>query len=322
MNVKEMKKQVPIFNADIGHIFDSKSVELKKKNNRFTMSYLFFLFLGALFADLSIKNNETMWLAIAFTAIALIFYGVKTYKNFIDQWTYTRVAAETIKSEWFKFTVGGGDYPVTRNDEQEKYYIKSFINKINETFEDYKENIRKSRGNPLTDFEISKEDVESNYRNESLNQRIEFYKKERIQNQQKWYESKTSIMKAKEKRYQIFFPVVISVGLILGILRLFNIELTNNFVFLNSDWFSIMIALAFALDAVNSLFQHERLKLAYEKSANDLSESFKKINDPSNDVSSDEEVFNEFVEDVENLISSEHKSWSLTTSTRSLLSNS
>ena len=82
-----------------------------------------------------------------------------------------------------------------------------------------------------------------------------------------------------------------------------------------------MIALAFALDAMNSLFQHERLKLAYEKSANDLSESFKQISDPSNDVGTSEEVFSEFVEDVENLISSEHKSWSLTTSTRNLFGN-
>ena len=26
-----MKKEIPIFNADVGHEFDSKSVELKKK---------------------------------------------------------------------------------------------------------------------------------------------------------------------------------------------------------------------------------------------------------------------------------------------------
>lgn len=316
-----MKKEIPIFNADVGHEFDSKSVELKKKNSIFTVSYLFFLFLGALFADLSIKNNETMWLAIAFTTLALILYGLKTFQNFIDQWTYTRVAAETIKSEWFKFTVGGGDYPISDDSETEDYINKSFLNKVNEVYEDYKENIRKSRGNPLTNFDISKINIESNYRNQPLDQRIDFYKKQRIRNQQKWYENKTLIMKAKENRYQIFFPVVILIGLTLGILRLLNIELSENFIFLNSDWFSIMIALAFALDAMNSLFQHERLKLAYEKSANDLSESFKQISDPSNDVGTSEEVFSEFVEDVENLISSEHKSWSLTTSTRNLFGN-
>ena len=40
-----MKKEIPIFNADVGHEFDSKSVELKKKNSIFTVSYLFFYFL-------------------------------------------------------------------------------------------------------------------------------------------------------------------------------------------------------------------------------------------------------------------------------------
>ena len=94
---------------------------------------------------------------------------------------------------------------------------------------DYKENIRKSRDNPLTNFDISKINIESNYRNQPLDQRIGFYKKQRIQNQQKWYENKTLIMKAKENRYQIFFPVVILLGLTLGILRLLNIELSEEF---------------------------------------------------------------------------------------------
>ena len=101
---------------------------------------------------------------------------IKTFQNFIDQWTYTRVAAETIKSEWFKFTVGGGDYPISDDSETEDYINKSFLNKVNEVYEDYKENIRKSRGNPLTNFDISKINIESNYRNQPLDQRIDFYK--------------------------------------------------------------------------------------------------------------------------------------------------
>ena len=47
-------------------------------------------------------------------------------------------------------------------------------------------------------------------------------------------------------------------------------------------------------------------------------ESFKKITSLENDVRIDENVFSEFVEDVENRISNEHKSWSLTTSSKNI----
>ena len=42
-----MKKEIPIFNADVGHEFDSKSVELKKKNKYIYSKLPFsFYFLG------------------------------------------------------------------------------------------------------------------------------------------------------------------------------------------------------------------------------------------------------------------------------------
>ena len=72
------------------------------------------------------------------------------------------------------------------------------------------------------------------------------------------------------------------------------------------------------MESKNSLFQHERLSIAYKKSANDLRESLNKINDSDNDVKKDERVFSEFVSDVENRISNEHKSWSLTTNLKNL----
>ena len=86
----------------------------------------------------------------------------------------------------------------------------------------------------------------------------------------------------------------------------------------DSDWFSIAVALGFMLESMNSVFQHERLSITYKKSANDLRESLNKINDSDNDVKKDENVFVEFVEDVENRISNEHKSWSLTTNSKNL----
>ena len=78
------------------------------------------------------------------------------------------------------------------------------------------------------------------------------------------------------------------------------------------------VALGFMLESMNSVFQHERLSITYKKSANDLRESLNKINDSDNDVKKDENVFVEFVEDVENRISNEHKSWSLTTNSKNL----
>ena len=64
--------------------------------------------------------------------------------------------------------------------------------------------------------------------------------------------------------------------------------------------------------------QYERLSIAYTKSFNELTESIIEIEKPDNDISTNEAVFSEFVEDVENKISIEHKSWSLTTSTKNI----
>ena len=86
----------------------------------------------------------------------------------------------------------------------------------------------------------------------------------------------------------------------------------------NSDFFSIAIAIAFACDTFSNITQYERLSIAYNKSFNELTESIREIIDPDNDISKSEAVFSEFVEDVENKISIEHKSWSLTTSTKNI----
>ena len=123
-------------------------------------------------------------------------------------------------------------------------------------------------------------------------------------------------METKEKRYRWGFALIVIAGLFVGVVKLFDL---SGWSFINdSDWFSIAVALGFMLESKNSLFQHERLSISYKKSANDLSESLKKINDSDNDVKKVESVFAEFVSDVENRISNEHKSWSLTTNLKNL----
>ena len=125
-------------------------------------------------------------------------------------------------------------------------------------------------------------------------------------------------MEKRERIYRTFFYTIVLIGMIFGGLKYFGIGIGNINLINNSDWFSIAVALAFALENISGFFQYERLAINYKKSASDLRESLKKITSLENDVRSDENVFAEFVEDVENRISNEHKSWSLTTSSKNI----
>ena len=314
MIIKEMKKNIPEFNADIGKEFDDKSIKLKSSNSYLSYTFIIFLFLGAAFVDLALNGQLPLGLGLVFTSLALIMYFVRNYKNLNEQWTYTRVVAESIKSEWYKYIVGGGDYPI--NEEVgEDYYKELFEKNIKEKVLEYRNNIISVNGIPI-EFELVVDANTLKDRGLTFNERLELYVNQRMQDQFNWYEKKSIIMKNKEKRYRYGFGIIVGVGLVVGFIKLFN--LVNLDFINNSDWFSIAVALGFALESINNIFQHERLSITYKKSANDLAESINKINDIDNDVRKDENVFSEFVEDVENRISNEHKSWSLTTNSKNL----
>lgn len=314
MIIKEMNKIIPQFNAEIGQEFDAKSVQLKKANSMLTNAFLITLFLGAAFVDLALREKLPLGIGLTFTAVSLLLYVIKSTRNLNEQWTYTRVIAESIKSEWYKYIVGGGDYPC--NDEVgEEYYKELFEKNIQEKISEYRDNILEVGGSPI-EFTLEIDANTTAERDKLFAERLEVYKTRRIEDQLSWYEKKSLIMKNKEKRYRWGFALTVTAGLLVGVVKLFD---WSNLGFINdSDWFSIAVALGFMLESMNSVFQHERLSITYKKSANDLRESLNKINDSDNDVKKDENVFVEFVEDVENRISNEHKSWSLTTNSKNL----
>lgn len=314
MIIKEMNKAIPQFNADIGEEFDQKSIQLKKASSKLTAAFIISLFLGALFVDLNLSGDIPLFLGVIFTSAALLFYVIRSRRKLNEQWTYTRVVAESIKSEWFKFIVGGGDYPCNKSVGEE-YYTDLFKKNIQEKISEYRSNIINAGGSPV-EFNLKLDSTTLEYRNIAFEDRLDLYKEKRIKDQLSWYEKKSLLMEKKEQQYKIGFGVVVTIGLLVGAYKLTGLPIIG---FLDSsDWFSIAIALGFALESANSIFQHERLSINYKKSANDLSESLNKINDTDNDVRNDENVFSEFVEDVENRISNEHKSWSLTTNTKNL----
>tara|TARA_B100000035_G_scaffold48013_1_gene36586 strand:- start:508 stop:1461 length:954 start_codon:yes stop_codon:yes gene_type:complete len=314
MIIKEMNKIIPQFNAEIGQEFDAKSVQLKKANSMLTNAFLITLFLGAAFVDLALREKLPLGIGLTFTAVSLLLYVIKSTRNLNEQWTYTRVIAESIKSEWYKYIVGGGDYPC--NDEVgEEYYKELFEKNIQEKISEYRDNILEVGGSPI-EFTLEIDANTTAERDKQFAERLEVYKTRRIEDQLSWYEKKSLIMKNKEKRYRWGFALTVTAGLLVGVVKLLD---WSSLGFINdSDWFSIAVALGFMLESMNSVFQHERLSITYKKSANDLRESLNKINDSDNDVKKDENVFVEFVEDVENRISNEHKSWSLTTNSKNL----
>jgi len=315
-----IKKNIPEYNAQIGKALDIKATQLKRRNFRYTAAYISLLFLGAAFVDLGsfLSPSISIVAGVSCTIGAFLIYTRKNSQNLTERWTYTRVISETIKSEWFKFIVGGGDYPIKLENEEE-YYIKSLNSKISKFIEEYRKNIQNIGGSYTDSEDIHLDDNSLAMRRATLEERLDFYKIKRMEDQQSWYEIKSVTMKKNLKYFKLLFQGIVAFGAIVGIYMWLNISNSWELAFLeDSDFFSIAVALAFAFDAFSSINQYERLSIAYTKSFNELTESIIEIEKPDNDISTNEAVFSEFVEDVENKISIEHKSWSLTTSTKNI----
>ena len=316
MTIKTMNKNIPPFNANIGEEFDQQSQMLKKRNTYYSVTFIALLFLGAGFVDLGLREQLPLAFGLVFTTLALVVYVIKDFKNTTEQWTYTRIAAESIKSEWFKYIVGGGDYPCNKKVGEE-YYENLLVKNINEKIAEYRTNIINVKGKPI-EYSVVIDHETKSKRLKDFEERLNIYKTERIQDQLSWYEKKKIYMHRRDKMYKTAFYTFIIVGLSVGLIRYLDLKFSNTYIISSSDWFSIAVALGFALDNIKKDFQYERLTINYNKSASDLRESLRKIHDLENDISKDENVFSEFVEDVENRISSEHKSWSLTTSSKNI----
>ena len=177
MNI-EMINKVPTYNANIGSEFDDASVMLKKKNTDYTFRYISFLALGAVFADTTglIDPRISITLAVIFTILSIRFYSMLKKRGYAEQWTLTRIAAESFKSEWFKFAVGGGDYPLKDNVKIEDS-INEFKKNLQRFHDEYIESMHEKYRNYLeyVDLDVNKETLA--IRNESLDQRLEYYKK-------------------------------------------------------------------------------------------------------------------------------------------------
>ena len=71
MNI-EMNNKLPEFNAEIGKEFDYQSVYLKKRHSRLTIMFVVFLFLGAGFIDLGLREQIPLTLGLLFTFLSLL----------------------------------------------------------------------------------------------------------------------------------------------------------------------------------------------------------------------------------------------------------
>ena len=314
------QNNIPPFNAEIGKLLDDKAVDLKKKNENYTRAYIVLLFLGAFFADMGglIDDTISIFAAVICTFSSFFIYRLKFKKNLVEQWTYTRVIAETIKSEWFKYFVGGGDYPIKQKADEETA-LETFNTNIKRFMDEYKKNIHSVGGDYIEPNDLLIDMKSNTYRDKTLAERLEYYRTSRMENQKIWYESKSKLMRKKVNKYNSTFKVVVGFGTLVGILMWLDLLQNLNIPYINNaDFFSIFIAFAFAFDSFSSISQYERLSIVYKKSYYDLTESIQELTGTNNDISTSEAVFNEFVEDIENKISNEHKSWSLTTSTKNI----
>jgi hypothetical protein len=216
---------------------------------------------------------------------------VKT-KKYEDVWYQGRALAESCKTLTWRFITCSESFEVDMNPENAK---ATFVKRLRELGNEFKELNNYLNAKTLTLHNISDEMLR--VRDFSMQQRKEYYIKNRIEDQKKWYATKAEFNK---KKYNFWFITIIVAQ---GVALACAIYLINN---PDSNWNFVGLFTTISACALSwlQLKQHQELKQAYTTAAQEL--NF--ILDSATSITSEAKL-SEFVLDSENAISREHTLW-------------
>lgn len=276
---------------NIFYVADSTSKKAQKRFIKINLSILLLLVLSTL----STFYYDTPEYIYFITSCLLILSTLMTVLVFFLRpekvWYDGRAIAESAKSLTWKFMMGITPFPYNLSSKQaEEKLIKNLKRIIGQKKEFYKligENF--SEGEQITTKMIE-------YRQKDISEKIQIYSKERLEEQRKWYYSKSG----KNRRNKniaflclIVFQLLAFLSLILDI---------NESVYFSAT--PLLATLATSTIALLQLKRFQELTESYGITATELSFIKSKIKHVKT-----KDDFQDFVDDAETAISREHTLW-------------
>lgn len=273
-----------------------------KASNNAQRNYLWImridLISGILGAGMAIYNissieKATIYIFSAiFLFISLAMTIVLVVAKFEDTWYKGRALAESCKTLTWRFITCS---ELFENDKDTLTVKATFLNRLEAIKNEYGSFVEKLNCTLLSQKPITNRMLE--IRGLSLNERLEIYRKERIEDQIDWYTNKANYNEQKYKRWFliIIFAQIMALGWAVSLIV--NPECNWNMVGL----FSTIAASAISWLQVK---QHQELKQAYTITVFELNQilALSERIITENDLS-------KFVLDSENAISREHTLW-------------
>lgn len=272
---------------------NSASIREQKKYFAGIGIYLFILIIAALFAFLSADNpNPTTkiisTLLFLFSLAILIWLRISKPD---DIWYNGRAVAESVKTRAWRWMLRAEPY---EDSEDVEIMRRKFVWDLKTILQQNKNLIGKlgigaSIEEPITDKMIQIREL-------SLVDRLEVYRKERIQNQALWYTKKAKFNKGKSTTW---FWITVILHIIAVILLLYNIKEPE----LRLPIEIIAVAASSVLTWLQSK-KHNELSSSYSLTAHEIM----LIKAETNRITTESEL-SEYIMNCENAFSREHTQW-------------
>lgn len=224
--------------------------------------------------------------------IGLVLTIVLKAKKYEDIWYQGRALAESCKTLTWRFVCCSEYFENSLDTTEAK---KRFVKRIKELSDEFKELSISMNSKTLNLPIITDKMIE--IRGYDLNARKDYYIKNRIEDQKKWYAEKAEYNLGKYNFW--FWCVIVSQGISL-------ISIVYLIVNPSSNWNIVGLLTTISASALSwlQLKQHQELKLAYTTATQELN-----FIATLTDQITTEDTFSKFVLDSENAVSREHTLW-------------
>jgi hypothetical protein len=171
-----------------------------------------------------LKSVPLLIIAISL-AIALVVAAVLETKKYDRLWFSTRAIAESVKKETWLFVTKTKPYDETVSDTEAKKRFLAFL-----------KNILKTHPNTCSILTMNSEEGRQitgrmeEVRRGSVAERLDFYIKNRIHDQQTWYAKKAKLNISKESKWNITMWILQALAVIFAIANIFFLDSSINLI--------------------------------------------------------------------------------------------
>lgn len=246
------------------------------------------LFLSPIIASNTNFRAIPIVLILAVFLINLVWPGPKL----VNRWQTLRSAAESVKKECVIYSVGCAPYQI-ENDQKAKNEFISKINKILEVVRQNSENLIPKESDNLYFTES-----ENKIRSSLFEERLDFYKKNRLEDQINWYRKKSTNNNTSDSQYKIWMIIFL-------LISAFVVIYTSIFQYSQIEAIDIMVAIILGFQSYGNARRFSELSITYNNTLFEL-EGHKETEDVD-----DASKFCDFVFKIEDTISREHAVWSV-----------